>query len=368
MAKIVTVYTHKPQLHDFKYGDLIPIDMSYIRWYKISEALARLGHRVDMAIPDPFGEWIKNSRSSNGNNVRKIPLSNIKWKDYDVVKTLFDLGIETLESYGGINHPFIISKLGSVVGSEDMEGVYFYGDIRKKLYQTQEKINKYSKFVTVLTKPAKELWIKCFGEKDKVLLVPGGVEGVIPRPNKNPYKTKNKKKCLFAGNVYTKSSQPEANRVLIEKLNTLGRLLKQEDIKLYLLGPGDVSQLDKRYVGYLGFKSYEKTWDYLYFADVGIVVSAGKFMHNNESTKIYHYLRIGLPIVSERGFPNDYVITESKLGYIVENGNLEKMAQKIEEAAHRKDWDREYAINYILINHTWDKRVDIYDKIMKEYF
>jgi len=57
----------------------------------------------------------------------------------------------------------------------------------------------------------------------------------------------------------------------------------------------------------MGAVSYERSWDYLHHADVGVLVAAGPFMHNNESTKIYHYLRVGLPVVSEAGFPNDPV-------------------------------------------------------------
>ena len=144
-------------------------------------------------------------------------------------------------------------------------------------------------------------------------------------------------------------------------------MLSERGARLYILGPGDVRRLDERYATYLGFFSYEKTWDFFHFAQVGVVVSAGKFMHNNESSKIYHYLRAGLPAVSESGFPNDNIINESKLGFVVENGNLELMAQKIEEAAN-KDRNREFAIKYILDNHTWDKRAEIYDKVIKEDF
>ena len=90
-------------------------------------------------------------------------------------------------------------------------------------------------------------------------------------------------------------------------------------------------------------------------------------MHNNESTKIYHYLRAGLPVVSESGFPNDNVIEEAELGFVTENGNIELMAQNIIKAAVQ-DWDREHAKKYILRNHTWDKRVEVYDKLLKENF
>lgn len=73
---------------------------------------------------------------------------------------------------------------------------------------------------------------------------------------------------------------------------------------------------------------------------IGIVVASGKFMHNNESSKIYHCFRVSLPVVSESGFPNDYVIKESNLGFVVENGNLELMSQEINEAAHNT-WNRD---------------------------
>src|ERR1700758_378876 len=111
MARIVTVYTHKPQRHDVENQDLLPIDMSYIRWHKISEALARLGHQVDIATPDILKRWTKNLNDYKKGVPRRIPLSDIEWEDYDVVKTLFNIGIETLELYGGTGHPFIISKL-----------------------------------------------------------------------------------------------------------------------------------------------------------------------------------------------------------------------------------------------------------------
>jgi glycosyltransferase involved in cell wall biosynthesis len=90
-------------------------------------------------------------------------------------------------------------------------------------------------------------------------------------------------------------------------------------------------------------------------------------LEDNESSKIYHYLHVGLPVVSESGSPNDYVVKESNLGFVVENGKLELMAQKINEAAH-KTWNRDYAVNYILKNHAWDKRVEIYDRIITENF
>ncbi|HEY4002376.1 MAG TPA: hypothetical protein VGO93_26125, partial [Candidatus Xenobia bacterium] len=122
--------------------------------------------------------------------------------------------------------------------------------------------------------------------------------------------------------------------------------------------------LDPTAVRYLGTIPFDQTWDYLHHADVGVVVSAGPFMHNNESSKIYYYLRCGLPVVSESGFPNDYVVEESGHGVVVESGNLECMASTIEEVAH-SHWSRAAAVSYILERHTWDHRAQTYRPLME---
>jgi glycosyltransferase involved in cell wall biosynthesis len=359
MARIVTVYNRQRK-------EFPPTDMSHIRWLKISEALAELGHEVDIATSEwTWGTWWrKRTPIRLKRNLRKVPLSRVRWNDYDVVKTLFHRGIETLEIYGGIKHPFIISKLGSVVGPRDMQGIYFYGDFREWLYSMQVKIDKTSKYIALLSQPAKDLWESCFGPKDNVLLVPGAVDCDIPPAGRDPYPRDGKPRCVFAGNIYDRHSQPEANRVLVQKLSALGKLLAQRGIRLFMIGPGDVSKLDRKAATHLGVIPYAETWDYFRFAQVGVVVAAGEFMHNNESSKIYYYLRAGLPIVSEMGFPNDYVIAESKLGFCVENGNLELMADRIEEAVRSK-WDRDFAVRYVLENHTWEKRVAVYDKLIR---
>jgi glycosyltransferase involved in cell wall biosynthesis len=354
MAKIVTVYNDRsPRL----------VDMSYIRWFKISEALARRGHQVDIATKE-FSGWRRRSQIEMGTRLRRVPISEVRWHEYDVVKTLFHRGFDLLQVHKGLDHPFIISKLGSVVGSEDMAGIYFYGKRREALYETQIQISQNSKYVTLLSNPAKDLWAACFGSHGNLLLVPGGVDRDVPPPSHDPFPPGGEVRCLFAGNVYDQFSQPEANAVLIDKLNKLGKYLAAKGIRLYLLGLGDVRRLDPSYVTFLGVVPYEETWNYFYFSHVGIVIAAGKFMHNNESTKIYHYLRVGLPVVSEAGFPNDHVVTESGLGFVVENGNLELMAERVELATHT-DWNRTRAIDYILENHTWDKRVEVYDSIIK---
>lgn len=340
--------------------------MGAIRWLKISEALARRGHSVDIATNETFPDEMQRGAAEKGLQLRAVPLRNVCWSDYDVVKTLFDLGFATLEEYGGATHPFIISKLGSVVDARDREGIYFYGAYREWLYAVQERINANSRYVTLLSESAKELWVELFGPNPNLLLVPGAADRDIPPLGNDPYPADDRFRVLFAGNVYTRDYQGEANEVLVTKLNRLGQLLRERGCRLYMVGAGDVDKLDPECVTYLGSVSHEDVWNYFGHAQVGVVVSAGSFMHNNESTKIYHYLRAGLPVVSESGFPNDDVVRRSGLGFVVDSGDMDGMAQRVEEAA-RATWDRTAAVSYIIENHTWDTRVEVYDRLLRQH-
>ncbi len=359
MARIATVYYPAPTR-------FVPRDMSFIRWLKISEALARLGHEVDVVVDEPlrFGWWLRRPERMAG-TLRRVPLRGIDFSTYDVVKTLFHTGYETFARHGGDQHPFVICKLGSVVGPRDMEGVYFYGDHRAWRFSVQQRMARTARYITVLSQPAAELWKTEVCADSKLLLVPGGVDREVPEPRKNPFQSRSERRCLFSGNIYGRTQQPQAHAVLVAKLNELGRHLRGHGVRLYFQGTGETSGLDASAVTILRPVSYEESWQAMHFADVGIVVSAGPFMHNNESTKIYHYLRAGLPVVSESGFPNDHVVTSSGLGWLVENENMQEMAERVAAAANAR-WDREAAVRYVVDHHSWDQRAAIYDEVIRE--
>lgn len=356
MAKVVTVYNTERRITEIG-------DMSYIRWFKISTELARLGHHVDMATAEY--KWrLRRPVVRMGPGLRRVPLSGVSWDDYDVVKVLFHQGFETLRRYGGVGHPFIITKLGSVVAECDRDGILFYGRIRERLFRIQQAIAAASRYVTVLTDPAKELWRELHDRPEEILLVPGAADREIPPPGEDPFPPTGRRRCIFAGNIYTRRSQPEANRVLVDKLNRLGRLLTARGARLYLLGEGRVNDVDREHVHYLGSVPYDESWSYLHHADVGILLSAGPFMHNNESTKIYHYLRAGLPMVGERGFPNDDVALASGNAILVDSADLTTMA----DSAMCLEGDADRARDYILREHTWARRVQTYDEVLSRHF
>jgi hypothetical protein len=72
-------------------------------------------------------------------------------------------------------------------------------------------------------------------------------------------------------------------------------------------------------------------------------------------------------VVSEAPIPNNYLIKEANLGFIADYEDSQMMADMIEAAVYKK-WQKKDAVQYTLNNHTWDKRVQIYDTIISEEF
>jgi hypothetical protein len=334
--------------------------MDQLRWLRISESLANLGYRVDLIVNTKHG-LVK-----RGPNLRCVPYSMVNWKQYSIIKTLFPIGFQSIVCEGADDHPFIISKLGTVVGNNDsIDGVYFFNEERESRYEIAKQINRKSRYVTILTEPSRLLWEKEFGRKNNILMVPTGVDREIPPPSKNPYKEFDEKIAVYIGNIY-ENIQRDINLLWQYRLNTLGRLLKEKGIRLCFIGVGKIDKLDNKVVTYLGGVEVDKIWDYQYFADVGIALGQGKVQHN-ESSKIYSYLRTGLPVVSEAPIPNNYLIKEANLGFIADYEDSQMMADMIEAAVYKK-WQKKDAVQYTLNNHTWDKRVQIYDTIISEEF
>ncbi len=348
--KIATVYKR-----DY-FDRLEPYGMNLVRWARVSEGLAGLGYQVDVVVKGSGGvheAWP---------NLRYVPYSKVNWDEYDVIKTLFHAGFESIVEEGADKHPFIISKLGSVVGEkDDTEGVHFFGPEREKLYRIQRQIHECSRYITILTEPSKLLWQKVFGQKN-VLMVPTGVDRRIPDPSANPYAGFEEKIAVYIGNIYT-STQKDVNLLWQGRLNTLGRLLKKKAIRLCFVGLGNLETINKSFVTKLGPVRNDRIWDYHYFADVGIAMAQGNVQHN-ECSKMYYYLRTGMPVVSEAPIPNNYLIKECGLGLICDYADDQMMADMIEAAVNRK-WNKKDAIRYMVNNHTWDKRVGVYERLIK---
>ncbi|HEY7529057.1 MAG TPA: hypothetical protein VIC56_00075 [Gemmatimonadota bacterium] len=353
--------------------------MSSIRWVRMSEALARLGYRVDVLSDSSERPPLAHP------GARIQPLQGADWSRYDVVKTLFHKGFQTLAAGGGADHPLIISKLGSVVGSvDDLPGVHFLGEERQELYDVQRAIARSSRYVAVLTEESRRLWeaehangagpagsgapagAPDAAARDRrgpeVLFVPTGVDRDIPPPRANPYAGWDGPVAVYIGNLYD-TTQLHVNRLWQDRLDALGGELRRRGIRLCFVGPGLTDRLDPSRVTAVGPVPVDEVWDWQRFAAVGVVLAQGPLQHN-ESSKIYYYLRTGLPVVSEAPVPNNDLLEACGLGTVVPYGDDRLLADAVAEAAARR-WDREAGIRYVLEHHTWEHRAAIYDRVIR---
>lgn len=334
--------------------------MDTIRWCRVAEGLADCGFTVDLIADGPAD--LVGARPT----LRVVPWAQVNWSRYDVVKTLFHTGFRRFVEAGGAGHPFVISKLGSVVGpTDDVPGVHFSGEERRTLWQLQQEIQRHARYVTVLTEPSRALWEATASRDVPVLLVPTGVDRHIPPPRVNPYPITAEKIAVHIGTLYART-QRSINLRWQARLNALGRRLRSRGVRLYVVGPGRTEQLDPAAVTAVGAVPHDGVWDYQYFADVGLALAQGPVQHN-ESSKLYYYLRTGLPIVSEAPIPNNRVIEESGGGAIAPYGDDDALAQMVEAAAHHPR-DRERAIQYVLASHTWERRIRTYRDLLDAEF
>jgi len=353
-VRIASVYTREhvepSQIHA----------MDRLRWLRISEGLADLGFSVDMIV-----EASQNLGSPRP-TLRSVSPSRVDWSVYHVVKTLYPAGFRTLLETGGKKHPFILGRVGAVVGSTDSTpGVHFFGEERQALWEAHLMIRERARYVTLLTDASRALWQTQHGLHPPVLMVPTGVDREIPPRGRNPFAGSPLRTAVYVGNLY-RPHQRELNLQWQERMNTLGARLLARGIRLYFVGPGRTDRLDERVVTTVGPISHELVWDYQYFADVGIVLAQGA-VQNDEASKLYYYLRAGLPVVSEAPVPNNHLITESGLGFIAPYDDDAAMAEMIDAAA-RRSLDRRGAQAYVLAHHTWEHRARVYERILSAEF
>jgi glycosyltransferase involved in cell wall biosynthesis len=337
--------------------------MDTIRWLRISEGLAAAGFQVDMIV----GAGTELRPTSP--NLRLVTASEADWDAYHVVKTLYPPGFRELVRVGGGSHPFIISRLASVVGArDDVAGVHYFGAERQARYATLRQIQRAARYVSLTTEPSRQLWQREFPtDPERLLLVPTGVDRTIPPPRRNPYTdlAGTGPIAVYISNL-RRPGQPALMAWWRERLSRVGRLLRQRGVRLVLIGPGHPDGLDPEAVINVGAVPYPDIWDHQYFADVGLVFAEGP-VQVNDSSKIYHYLRTGLPVVSEAPVPNNDVITHSGCGVVVPYDDDRALVERVELAIHHA-WDRPAAIEYVLAHHTWNHRVATYvDRIVHAF-
>jgi len=188
--RIATVYRDDP------YDEYPTVNMAMIRWLRISQELARSGADVDMIVNVRAGP----RRPDPG--VRFVPFVSVRWRDYDVVKALYQRGFDTLGRHGGGDHPFVVGSIATVVGRRDgVPGVQVMPAERAALWETQVRMARKCRWISVRTAPNQVLWEREFPGLESPLLVPTGVDRNIPTGRFDPYRGLDAPVALYVGNL-----------------------------------------------------------------------------------------------------------------------------------------------------------------------
>ena len=232
------------------------------------------------------------------------------------------------------------------------------------MLRQQEKIRDLAAIVAFNDEVNAQRWRDRYGDKQQVLIVPTGCPETLPEEGSNPF-PQDKRIVLFMGSL-TAHRFPGA-------LNGLARRLRaaSPDIEVHFLGKnslqhyaGESEPLDPSLLTIHEPVDEEKTWDYVRNAHVGIGLAPSEHSFESELSKIYYYLRGGLPVVTESSVPNTSVIRETGHGGVATYGDLDDLAHTTIAAMKRAPRD-EAVMQHMIDKHSWRARAEVYDAALK---
>jgi glycosyltransferase involved in cell wall biosynthesis len=148
-------------------------------------------------------------------------------------------------------------------------------------------------------------------------------------------------------------------------LSDLGRIHLVGLNKAHMYGGGEDCALDPLIKDH-GELPEDAIWDYIRYAAIGLAFATGPHAFDNDVSKILNYLRGGLPVLSEEPIVNNDLIKQTGFGKIFRFGDITDMAAKARELImdpHQRD--REAVMQFMVQEHSWDKRVEVYLKLFQ---
>jgi glycosyltransferase involved in cell wall biosynthesis len=270
---------------------------------------------------------------------------------YDVLKTSYHDSILIVGDFDGP----IVSRIVRVVDDKLPERDEPF---RKKLIQCQDIIAAKASAVVLNNEENASRWRGLYGNRQEIAIIGTGCPSVIPELGANPYGNQ-KPAILFLGSI--------ASERMLRMLNTAAKLL-ENTADIHLVGLNKVRMYGGQESIDLepGIKDHGEIpeplmWDYVKRAHVGIALAAGPHLFDNDISKIWNYLRGGLPVLAEERIINNVLIEKTGLGRVFRFDSPEDMALQALEMLETDYSDRRAGVmNYMAEAHSWEKRVESY--------
>ena len=327
-----------------------PSGIDLVRLRAISLGLIRKGVEAEIIAPVQTEGTIEGVIP-----VRKLDVLNSP-NQYDLVKTCYHDSIMLIRGYQGP----VISRIVRVVDQKLPERD---DAAREKLLHCQEMIKKRAVALVLNNKENEDRWRDLYGDEPQIILVPTGCPAEIPKPHRNPFQP-GEQAILFLGSV----ASPRMVRMLNEAARNIadfGRIHLIGLNKAGMYGGDEDCRLDPIIVDH-GELSEAAIWDYIQHARIGLALATGPYPFDNDVSKIFNYLRGGLPVLSEEQIVNNYLIRQTGLGRIFRFDDMNDLTVQAKALIMGPvPTDKRVVMRFMAEEHSWDKRVETYLELFR---
>ena len=279
------------------------------------------------------------------------PLGDALDGRYQILKTCYHPGIDLVRGYRGP----VVCRLVRVVDQTRPERD---AARRERLLAWQQKIHQRAAAVAFNNPENLERWRRLYGWRKPAVFTPTGCPGTIPPRGPNPY-GRGLPVALFLGSL--------ASGRMARMLNQMAEALRGE-AAVHLVGLNKTG-LYGRPVALSGLISDHgplsgaRLWDFVAWASFGVALATGPDAFDNDSSKVYTYLRAGLPVLCEEPILQWSLIAELGMGHGFPFDDLAGMLAQARALLAVEHPDRQAAMRRMAAEQGWDRRVSIYVRL-----
>jgi predicted deacetylase/glycosyltransferase involved in cell wall biosynthesis len=322
--------------------------MDMIRWVSLGRALRGFGVEVDLVTDRPDGVGA----------IADVPVvasAAADWDAYDLVKVCYQPSLRIVPP-----HRSTLVRMCRVV-----DQVYPTRDDghREELLRLQEETARRARWVAFNDATNEQRWCERYGYRQATVRTPTGCPDTIPEPGPNPYPP-GPPVLLHCGSL-TSPRLADAIERLAEATRRSGLAVRIAHLgrnRLHVYGAAG-RVLDRRVID-LGEVDVDKTWSYIHHASVGIALAPSEHAFESELSKVYYYLRGGLPVVTEDSVANRHLVEQTAHGAIARYDDPASWIAAIEHAL-RLPAREPRVMQWMVERHGWARRARTYLDLLR---
>ncbi len=333
--KVALLFPHDPRVRS------PGIDL--VRLLALASGLRARGVEADIVAPVV--------RAGHLEGLPVLPLEALQGRRaYDLVKTCYHQSIFLAEGFEGP----LVARLVRVV--DERHPARDQGQ-RDNLLRAQLAISRRAQAVTFNNRENRERWSLLYGRGLPCAIAPTGCPARLPALGPNPF-DRRRPAVIYAGSL--------ASSRQVTMLNRVARALEGQ-AQVHLLGRNKSGLYGRRrrvsaLVKDHGEKPPREVWTYLRWAAAGLALAAGPEPFDNDSSKVTHYLRAGLPVACEAPILQGPLTQRLGMGRITPYNDTAGLAEALGELLVNPPGPARVrsARTYMARHHGWGDTVQTY--------